>query len=88
MKIDFTEIGWSEYLYWQLEDRKKVKKINELIKSIERDGPLEGIGKPEKLKGDLAGECSRQIDDKNRLVYHVEDNVLTISQCRGHYNDH
>lgn len=69
MRIDFTETGW-RYLYWQGEDKKMLKRINQRIQDIERNR-YEGIGKPEPLKGDLAGWWSRRIDDKNRLVYQL-----------------
>jgi toxin YoeB len=85
--VDFQERGWNEYLYWQAQDKKTLKRINELIKDIKRNG-YEGIGKPELLRGDLSGWWSRRIDDTNRLVYRLkEDGTIEISQCRGHYND-
>ena len=77
--------AWQEYLDWQLEDKKTVKRINALIKSVERDGVLEGIGKPEPLKHNLQGWFSRRIDDENRLVYRVKENTIKIAQCKGHY---
>ena len=77
--------AWQEYLDWQLEDRKTVKKINDLIKSIERDGVLEGTGKPEALKHNLQGWFSRRIHDEDRLVYRVSDTKIEIAQCKGHY---
>ena len=77
--------AWQEYLDWQLEDKRMVKRINELIKSIERDGALEGIGKPEGLKYNLQGWFSRRIDHDNRLVYRVSDTKIEIAQCKGHY---
>lgn len=87
MKINFTEIGWADYLYWQMQDKKTMKRINQLIKDIERNGGLNGIGRPEPLKGDLTGWCSRRIDDTNRLVYRLRDDSLEIGQCRGHYSN-
>jgi len=84
MVIVFTEIAWEDYLYWQKVDKKMVRKINELIKSILRR-PFEGIGKPEPLKYNLAGFWSRRIDREHRLVYEVEDNDLRIISCRFHY---
>lgn len=87
MNKQWTDTGWDDYLYWQNKDKHKIKKINLLIRDIERIGELEGIGKPERLKGDLAGWCSRRIDEINRLVYKVENDALIIAQCRGHYND-
>ena len=67
--------------------KKTLKRINQLIKDIERNGALEGIGNPEALKGDLQGEFSRRIDEKNRLVYHIENGRIYIATCRGHYGD-
>ena len=87
MKIKFHEIAWNDYLDWQRTDKAILKRINQLIKDIQRE-PLEGIGKPELLKYDLSGYWSRRIDDANRLVYQVENDVLTIIQCRGHYQHH
>lgn len=84
--IVFTEIAFSHYLGWQAEDKKVLKKINELLKSISRDGALDGIGKPEKLKWRV-GEYSRRIDDKNRLVYEVDGKNIVVKSCRGHYEE-
>lgn len=85
MKINFTETGWIDYLYWQEQDKKTLKRINKLIQDIER-GSYEGIGKPEPLKSDLSGWWSRRIDSTNRIVYRIrDDSVLEIAQCRGHY---
>jgi len=76
----WTDDGWTDYLYWQSQDKKTLKRINELIKDIERNGALNGIGKPE-AKG-----FSRRIDESNRLVYAIDENgVLWIISCRGHY---
>lgn len=87
MKIDFTETGWAEYLYWQGQDKKTLKRINNIIQDIERNGH-DGIGKPEQLRGSLSGWWSRRIDDANRLVYRILDgDIVEILQCRGHYND-
>lgn len=80
----FTEIAWDEYIYWQTEDRRTLKKINSLIKDIERNGN-EGMGKPEPLKHELSGYWSRRIDEKNRLVYSISDNTINIVSCKGHY---
>lgn len=88
MKITFAEDGWSEYLYWQTQDKKIVKKINQLLQSIERDGALQGIGKPGPLKYGKSGSFSRRIDEANRLVYEVsDDDQIIVKSCRGHYND-
>jgi toxin YoeB len=88
VKIDFTETGWSDYIYWQSQDKKTLKQINKLLADIERNGD-DGIGKPERLRGDLNGFWSRRIDEKNRLVYRIIDNdTIQVLQCRGHYNDH
>ena len=86
MKINFTEIAWQDYIYWQGQDKKTIKRINQLIQDIDRNHN-EGIGKPEALKGNLSGWWSRRIDDKNRLVYRIQDNIIEIAQCRGHYGD-
>ena len=83
----WSDEAWDDYLYWQLQDKKTLKRINQLIKDIERNGCMEGIGNPEPLKGDLQGEFSRRIDEKNRLVYHMEDGRIFIASCRGHYSD-
>ncbi len=84
-KIWFDE-AWSDYLYWQAQDKKTLKRINLLLKDIEREW-FHGIGKPEPLKGDLTGFWSRRIDDTNRLVYRIQDDILEIISCRGHYED-
>lgn len=83
----WSDEAWDDYLYWQQKDKKTLKRINNLIKDIERNGCMHGIGKPEALSGDLQGEFSRRIDDKNRLVYHIYENKIYIAQCRGHYED-
>lgn len=78
--------AWEDYIYWQSQDKKILKRINQLLKEISRS-PFEGIGKPEPLKGNLAGFWSRRINEEHRLVYAVEDNRVLILSCRGHYND-
>ena len=83
----WSDDAWRDYLYWQEQDRKTLKRINQLIKDIERNGVLDGIGRPEALTGDLSGEYSRRINERDRLVYHVEDGRIYIAHCRGHYND-
>ncbi len=86
MNVNFTETGWQDYLYWQMQDKKTMKRINQLIQDIERNGS-DGIGKPEPLKDTLSGWWSRRIDDVNRLVYRQDGEVLIIAQCRGHYGN-
>lgn len=81
----FTEDGLEDYIWWQGQDRKTLKKINALLKAIGRD-PFEGDGKPEPLKGEK-GKWSRRINDKDRLVYKYENGTITIYQCRGHYEE-
>lgn len=78
--------AWADYLYWQKQDKKILKRINQLIKDMSRN-PFEGIGKPERLKGDLTGFWSRRIDDEHRLVYAVEADRIVVIACRGHYDD-
>jgi len=85
LKKIWSDISWDDYLYWQKENKKLLKKINDLIKDIERN-PFKGTGKPEPLKNNLSGWWSRRIDDTHRIVYRVENGNLEISQCREHYN--
>ena len=86
MRLSWAEQGWADYLYWQGQDKKTLRKVNDLIKDIKRNGLSEGIGKPEPLKMDLQGFWSRRIDEKNRLVYHqLNDGSLCIDECRNHY---
>ncbi|MBO5731718.1 MAG: Txe/YoeB family addiction module toxin [Treponema sp.] len=85
-RIMFTEIGFSHYIYWQTQDKKTLQKINKLLKSISREGPLEGEGKPERLKH-KEGEYSRRIDSENRLVYEFSEETITVKACRGHYEE-
>jgi len=85
MKIIFSKNSWEDYTSWQSEDKKLLKKINELMKDIQKT-PYEGIGKPERLKYDLAGLWSRRIDGEHRLVYQVIDGDLFIYSCRYHYD--
>jgi toxin YoeB len=82
--ILFTSEAWDSYVYWQGQDRKTLRRINELIRSAQRE-PVEGIGKPEALKGSLAGFWSRRIDEVNRLVYAADADQLVIISCRYHY---
>ncbi len=81
----FQNKAWEDYLYWQSLDKKTIKRINALLRDIARD-PFSGIGKPEPLRGDLSGFWSRRIDDTNRLVYRINNDVIEILSCRGHYN--
>lgn len=82
--LAWTEAGWSDYVYWQTQDKKTLKRINKLVENILRS-PFEGIGKPEALKENLSGFWSRRIDDTNRLVYAVNDSHVTIIACKYHY---
>lgn len=84
MRKIWDDSAWADYLYWQTQDKKTLKRINELIKDIERNGNL-GIGKPEPLKGNLSGLWSRRIDEYNRLVYRIREDLLEIVSCRDHY---
>lgn len=86
MKKIWFDRAWNDYLYWQVQDKKFLKRINELIKDAERE-PFSGVGKPEPLRGELSGFWSRRIDDHNRLVYRVNDGVLEILSCREHYDE-
>jgi len=83
-EIKFTNNAWSDYVWWQGQDRKTLKRINVLIESASRD-PFVGIGKPEPLVGNLSGYWSRRIDDTHRLVYAVEDNAVVVVGCTYHY---
>jgi toxin YoeB len=85
MTISFSKNAWEDYLFWLKEDKKILKKINTLIKEIQRS-PYRGIGNPEPLKYDLAGFWSRRIDQKHRLVYNIKDDELLIYSCRYHYD--
>ncbi len=84
MKLVWTPTAWKDYLYWQSTDKRKLRRINELIKATQRT-PFEGIGNPEPLKHDLQGYWSRRIDSEHRLVYSCKNNVLEIVACRYHY---
>jgi len=84
-KIWFDE-AWDDYVLWQTIDKKTLKKINQLLKDIERE-PYAGIGKPEPLKHNLSGWWSRQIDEANRIVYRIKNEKIEIAQCKGHYSD-
>ncbi|MCE0559259.1 Txe/YoeB family addiction module toxin [Motilimonas sp. E26] len=82
--LSWTDDAWDDYLYWQTQDKKILKRTNKLINDVKRS-PFEGIGKPEPLKENLSGFLSRRIDDTNRLVYAVDDQAITILSCRYHY---
>lgn len=82
----FTENGWKDYVYWETADRKTLKRINTLIEDIARNGN-EGIGKPEPLRNHLSGFWSRRINDKDRLIYKIEQDNIYILSCRYHYSD-
>ncbi len=82
--LAWTEVGWSDYMYWQSQDKKTLKRINKLTVHVLRT-PFEGIGKPEPLKENLSGFWSRRIDDAHRLVYAVSDTHVTVISCRYHY---
>jgi toxin YoeB len=85
VKLSWTDHAWDDYLYWQTQDRKTLKRINALIADIKRDPDGPGIGKPEVLRNNLGGLRSRRIDDEHRMVYAVETNEITIISCRYHY---
>lgn len=85
MKKIWFDKAWEDYLYWQIQDKKIMKKINDLLKSIERDGENNGIGKPEALKNNLSGYYSRRIDEIHRLVYRINNEIIEIASCKGHY---
>jgi toxin YoeB len=84
--LSFKDSAWEEYLYWQTNDKKVLKKINSLLKDIDRS-PFSGEGKPEPLKHDKQGYWSRRIDGTNRIVYKVTKEQIIIIQCKGHYGD-
>lgn len=85
MKYVFVDESWEDYLYWQKHDKKKLRRINDLLKDISRH-PYEGIGKPEPLKHKWAGFWSRRIDEEHRLIYKYEGDEISIAKCRFHYS--
>jgi toxin YoeB len=85
MILSFAELSWEDYLYWQRTDKKKLKRINSLLKDIKRN-PFEGIGNPESLKHKYKGYWSRRIDKEHRLIYEVKDEEIRILKCRFHYD--
>ena len=84
MRLLWEESAWDDYLYWQTQDKKTLKRINSIIKDMQRN-LFEGIGKPEALKGNLSGFWSRRIDEANRIVYKEKDGEIIIAAVRGHY---
>ena len=84
MKLLWTEDAWEDYCRWQQEDKKTIKRINILIRDIQRN-PIAGIGKPEQLKENLSGLWSRRIDDANRIVYRITDDAIEILAVKNHY---
>ena len=85
MRILWDERAWEEYLSWQIQDRKTLRRINALIRDIQRN-PFDGIGKPEPLRGNLSGWWSRRIDGANRVVYKIDGDTAIIASCRNHYS--
>ena len=85
MRITFSTNAWEDYVSWQRDDKRMLRKINDLIKDIQRT-PFEGLGKPERLKFDLSGYWSRRIDLEHRLVYQYQDNEILIYSCTFHYD--
>jgi len=85
MKYIFVDESWEDYLYWQKTDKKKLKRINSLLKDISRT-PYAGIGKPEPLKHKYSGFWSRRIDAEHRLIYKIKDDAILIAKCRFHYD--
>lgn len=81
----FADIAWKDYEYWLAIDKTKLKKINKLIQSIERDGFNKGLGKPEPLKYEFKGYWSRRITDEHRLIYKVDEDNIYIASCKDHY---
>ena len=85
MRLLWEDDAWEDYLYWQTQDKKMLKRVNALIKDIRRSA-FEGIGKPEPLKHNLSGWWSRRIDEANRIVYYEREGIIYLVSCRGHYN--
>ena len=84
INITFTNKAWGEYCYWQVQDKKTLKKINMILADIQRNNFV-GLGKPEPLKNNFAGYWSRRIDSSNRLIYRINNNQIEVIQCKGHY---
>ena len=85
MRLLWEDRAWEDYLYWQTQDKKVLKRVNLLIKDIRRN-PFDGVGKPEPLKNNLSGWWSRRIDETNRIVYYEQDGIIYVVSCRGHYD--
>lgn len=85
MRLLWEDRAWEDYLYWQTQDKRVLKRVNLLIKDISRS-PFDGIGKPEPLKNNLSGWWSRRIDETNRIVYYEQDGIIYVVSCRGHYD--
>ena len=85
MRLLWEDRAWDDYLYWQTQDKKVLKRVNLLIKDIRRN-PFDGVGKPEPLKNNLSGWWSRLIDETNRIVYYEQDGIIYVVSCRGHYD--
>lgn len=83
--ITFSPDGWADYLYWQTEDKKTLKRLNKLLQELQRDGVALGLGKSELLR--YSKGMSKRIDDKNRLIYYIEGENVVVISCRGHYED-
>ena len=87
MKLLWEDRAWNDYIYWQGQDKKTLKRVNKLLMDISRN-PFDGIGKPEPLNGNLSGLWSRRIDDNgNRIVYYISNDIVHIIACKGHYED-
>ncbi|MCL2105684.1 MAG: Txe/YoeB family addiction module toxin [Oscillospiraceae bacterium] len=86
MKKIWFEEAWEDYLYWQSQDKKTIRRINALLQDISRNSNV-GIGKPEPLKGEFNGFWSRRIDETNRLIYRIQGGMIEILSCKGHYDD-
>lgn len=86
MRILWEERAWDDYCFWQMENKIVLKRLNLLIKDIQRS-PCTGIGKPEPLKGNLSGWWSRRIDEEHRIVYAEQNGVIIIASCKGHYKE-
>lgn len=83
----WSEDAWADYVWWQTQDKRTLRRINQLVRDIERE-PFDGIGKPEPLTGELSGLWSRRIDQANRLIYSVEGDTIKFYSARSHYGDH